>query len=85
MYLLNMYNYSVNDFFDEMLEDRHNNIKNNYLKTRLLTIKIKLINAERSYKKLGGQGILHEFSEEESIIISSKAELDKEIPKKLLL
>lgn len=38
MYLLKLPEYKIEDFYKEMLNGRHNNVKNKFLNTRLLTI-----------------------------------------------
>jgi len=49
MYLLKKPSYKIDDFYDELLINRHNNEKNDFLITKLNTLKQTLINAEEQY------------------------------------
>lgn len=81
MYQLELPEYMLNDFFDEMLKGRHNNDKNKFLKTRLLAVKEFLISEEDKYKSLAEKSELHLLSEIEKIEIPGNIELIEGIPK----
>lgn len=65
MYLLNLLDYSVDDFFDEMIRGRHDNAKNEYLPTRLKSVKEKIIKDEKRYMELAEEGVLHKYTKQE--------------------
>lgn len=67
MCLLDLPTYSLDDFFDEMLERRHDNEKNNYLITRLSLIKEHLIEDEDKYISLAREGALHTYQKQHKI------------------
>ncbi|MEH7502914.1 hypothetical protein V7152_13035 [Neobacillus drentensis] len=81
MYLLNTPEYKIEDFFDELLIGRHNNQKNNFLKTRLLSIKSFLIDAQDNYQILGADKSLHTNVEQELINIPTDIKLCDGIPR----
>lgn len=83
MYLLNLPEYKLEDFFDEMLSNRQNNSKNNFLKSRLLLIKEHLIEEQVKYINLGLTKKLYEANSQKNITISHEKMTDKltdEIP-----
>ncbi|EPF10543.1 hypothetical protein ICA_03054 [Bacillus cereus BAG1O-3] len=81
MYLLKLPEYKIEDFYKEMLNGRHNNVKNKFLNTRLLTIQPLLQEAQDNYKKLGEEQSLHTIQENTTINIPSDVELDQSIPR----
>ena len=85
LYSLNLSVHTISDFFEEMLEGRHDNEKNDFLKTRLLSVKQNLIDAEIKYKKLGSEGRLFEISEQDFINIPLSEKFTKEIPQSITI
>jgi 5-methylcytosine-specific restriction endonuclease McrA len=81
MYLLDSPSYKIEDFFDELLNGRHNNKKNNFLKTRLLAIKSPLIDTQNDYQRLGRDKLLHSLSVQETINIPTAIKLKEGIPR----
>lgn len=81
MYLLGSPSYKIEDFFDELLNGRHNNLKNSFLKTRLIAIKFPLIEAQNEYQRLGRDKLLHSLSVQETINIPAAIELEEGIPR----
>jgi hypothetical protein len=64
-----------------LLNGRHNNIKNSFLKTTLIAIKSPLIDAQNDYQRLGRDKLLHSFSVQETISIAAAIELEEGIPR----
>lgn len=81
MYLLNLPNYTIGDYFEEMLVGRHDNEKNSFFKSRLLSIKSNLIDAEKDYQSLAIEKRLYTILEQETISISADVDLEDEIPR----
>ncbi|PEC70893.1 hypothetical protein CON25_25535 [Bacillus thuringiensis] len=81
MYLLNLPEYKIEDFYVEMLDGRHNNDKNKFLKTRLLKIQPLLQEAQDDYKVLAEEQSLHTIQENKTLNIPSDVELDEPIPR----
>lgn len=81
MYLLKLPEYSIENYFDEMLNGRHDNEKNKFIKTRLESIKTKLIVEEHSYQTLAKKKELYTIREKVSINIPETVELRDSIPK----
>jgi|GEM_PF-1288879 len=81
MYRLNMPQYSIENFFDDLLKGRHDNEKNNFIKTRLLNIKSNLVDAEKEYMSLAETTSLHTISEQKKITIPDSVELVEGIPR----
>lgn len=81
MYLLRQPEYSIGDYFEDMLKGRHDNEKNKFIKTRLLLVKSKLIDEEDNYKSLAKRQELHKFMEQDIISIPANIELDDSFPK----
>ncbi|MGM0867349.1 MAG: HNH endonuclease [Bacillota bacterium] len=67
MYLLDIPEYKIEDFFTLMLKGRHNNLKNQFLKSRLLSIKEILKEAQDEYILLGRDKLLYEHEVKKSI------------------
>jgi len=67
MHLLKLPKYAIDDFYDEMLDGRHNNLKNEFLKTRLLLVKKQLIKSESKYRNLGTKKQLYTMLEHDNI------------------
>lgn len=80
MYSLEQTSFLIKNFYDEMLEGRHDNSQNNYLKTRLESIKPILIDEEMNYKQYADKGNLHQIPKKESISIPTGTRLHKTIP-----
>ena len=74
MCLLDVPPHSLDDFFDEILQGRHDNEKNNHLVTRLSLIKDQLIEDEEKYISLARKGALYTFQKQDKINVSSDAE-----------
>ncbi len=72
MYLLKKPSYKIDDFYDELLINRHNNEKNDFLITKLNTLKQTLINAEEQYFNNGENNKLHEITQESEINLPSR-------------
>lgn len=83
MYRLNIPEYTIEDFFDDLLKGRHNNTKNNFLKTRLIHIKSDLVEAEKQYMRLAEKQALHSVTVHKAISIPNSVELDDDIPKSI--
>lgn len=81
MYLLTLPEYRIEDFFDEMLDGRHDNHKNKFFKTRLLSIKPFLQDAQNDYRILGENKLLHTLTEHNTISIRTNAELGDLVPR----
>jgi hypothetical protein len=81
MHLLNLPEYKIEDFFEELLDGRHNNHKNQFLKTRLLYIKSLLQDTQNQYQKLGNNNLLHTLTEHEIINIPPNVKLGNAIPR----
>ncbi|PEN69790.1 hypothetical protein CN539_25765 [Bacillus toyonensis] len=81
MYLLNLPEYKIENFYKELLDGRHNNDKNKFLKTRLLKIQPLLQVAQDDYKVLAEEQSLHEIQENTVINIPHTVELDEPIPR----
>ncbi|TBL14513.1 hypothetical protein EYB35_08380 [Bacillus paranthracis] len=81
MYLLKLPLYKIENFYEEMLEGRHNNAKNKYLRTRLLKIQPLLQVAQKNYKILGKKQSLHKIQEEKIINIPNDVKLEESIPR----
>jgi hypothetical protein len=81
MYYLQMPKYSIKDYFEKMLKGRHNNEKNNFIKTRLLAVQSKLIDEESTYQSLAEKKELYSISEQDTISIPTDILLDDSIPK----
>lgn len=81
MYFLNLPIYKIEDFYEELLEGRRDNEKNHFLKTRLLSIKSVLEDAQTHYEKLGRDGLLHTILENETISIPTDVRLKSDITK----
>ncbi|MED4174901.1 HNH endonuclease signature motif containing protein [Halalkalibacterium halodurans] len=73
--------YSIENYYEDMLKGRHDNEKNNFLKTRLLSIKSKLIDEENTYQYLAEKKELYTISELDTISIPTIKELGDSIPK----
>ena len=82
MYFLNSPTYKIEDFYERILEGRHDNDKNKYLKTRLLSIQSVLQEAQRYYKGLGEKQLLYTIKEIEAIGIPEDVDLASHIDKK---
>ncbi|WP_342540344.1 HNH endonuclease signature motif containing protein [Heyndrickxia sp. FSL K6-6286] len=80
MYLLKLPEYSIENYFDEMLNGRHDNEKNKFIKTRLESIKTKLIVEEKSYQSLAEKKELYTIREQVNISIPKTVELKESIP-----
>lgn len=81
MNLLSKPNYSLEDYFEDMLLGRHDNKKNNFLITRLLAIKPSLIFQEEAYKTLAEKKELYTIKAHDTIIIPSNVELEESLPR----
>lgn len=81
MHLLGQPVYSIEDFYDEMLIGRHDNEKNSFLRTRLVSIKQELLDKEEIYLTLARKTELHTLSEQYVIDVPPSAGLDDSIPK----
>src|SRR5690625_1341706 len=82
MYLLDYPKYNVEDFFDEMLEGRHDNHKNKYLITRLLSIKPLLAQAQNDYIVRGEEKELYKLEESKYIELPNNFTIN-DIPDKI--
>ncbi|MYL47809.1 hypothetical protein GLV94_19415 [Virgibacillus halodenitrificans] len=80
MYYLQMPKYSIKDYFEKMLKGRHNNEKNDFIKTRLLAVQSKLIDEESAYQSLAEKKELYSISEQDTISIPTDILLDDSIP-----
>jgi len=83
MYFLDFPKYRIENFFEKMLEGRHNNEKNGFLKTRLLAIKPLLKDAQDDYLSLGRDKLLHKHEVKKTINLPCDSGLSEEIPKKV--
>ncbi|GAB1804611.1 HNH endonuclease [Priestia megaterium] len=81
MYLLQSPMYSIDSYFEEMLVGRHDNQKNLFLKTRLLAVKSKLVDAENEYQTLAEKKELHNLLEQETIGLPPTMKSDDSVPK----
>lgn len=72
---------SLEEFFDDLLQGRHDNTKNLMMITRLKAIKNDLITAEMHYQELGDNNLLHTIKEIDEIVIPVDAHLDKDVPR----
>lgn len=84
MYLLDLPKYTLKDYFEEMFEGRHDNAKNRFIKTRLLSIKSQLMDAEKDYQILAAKKILYKITEQDFINIPTYFELDEIIPRTII-
>ncbi|MED3727086.1 hypothetical protein [Priestia filamentosa] len=85
MYFLNPPEYRIDDFYKELLENRHNNEKNGFIRTRLLSIKSVLEQAQDDYEKLGREQALHKIEDKQNIEIPDDVELDENITRKVTI
>ncbi|MBJ7570898.1 hypothetical protein JG789_06730 [Bacillus halotolerans] len=81
MYLLNLPKYTIKDYFEDFLDGRHDNSKNNYIKTRLLAAKSIFIDAEKNYQELATGKLLHTIDDHDIIAIPNNVKLDNKIPR----
>ncbi|MDQ0887895.1 hypothetical protein QFZ81_002983 [Paenibacillus sp. V4I9] len=81
MYFLKIPEYAIGSYFEELLEGRHNNEKNEYLITRLLSIKTTLVDAEAVYQSLALEKLLYTITEQETISIPPDVQLSGTVPR----
>lgn len=81
MYLLELPDYKIEDFYEDMLEGRHDNSKNNFLRTRLLSIQQFLKDVQNDYETLGSDKLLYTISENKIISIPTDSDIDELIPR----
>ena len=74
MYLVKAPKHRLDDFYDGLLEGRHNNEKNDYLRSRLIHIKPLLIEAEKKY--IGYRKKLYDLEESHIIDLPVGVQLD---------
>ncbi|WP_404274725.1 HNH endonuclease [Exiguobacterium undae] len=77
--------YSLEDFFEEMLLGRHNNEKNSFLITRLLSVQPLLVIKEKAYENLAGKKELHTTEAHDTIFIPFHVKLDSLIPRTVII
>lgn len=85
MYLLKLPRYKIEDFYEEMLEGRHNNTKNQFLRSRLLSVHSFLQDAQSNYETLAKNQQLYTIQENETINIPSNVELEESIPRTITI
>lgn len=83
MYLLDKPRLSVENFYKDILYNRHNNEKNQFLITRLLLIEQQLIEEEKKYNVLASTQELYSITEQRTISIDNSIELNENFPRQI--